>query len=68
MYMVGNFQKKSKTFLVGIIYRHPHGGNQWNELFGNQFDKVLECEKEIHLMGDFNHDLFQENLKITWLE
>ena len=29
------------------------------------FDKVLECEKEIYLMGDFIHDLFQENLKKT---
>ena len=58
----------SKTFLVGIIYRHPHEGIQWNELFENQFDKVLEYEKEIYLMGDYNRDLFQENLKITWLE
>ena len=41
---------------------------QWNELFENQFDKVLECEKEIFLIGDLNRDLFQENLKITWLE
>ena len=49
MYMVGNFSKNnnSKTFLVGIIYWHPHEGIQWNELFENQFDKVLECEKEI---------------------
>ena len=55
--------KGSKTFLVGIIYRHPHEGVQWNELFENQFDiKVLECEKEVYLMGDLNRDLLQENI------
>ena len=37
---------------------------QWNKLFETQFDKVLECEKEVYL----NHDLFQENIKKTWLE
>ena len=62
-----NFRKNSQTFLVDIINRHPHVGIQLNELFENQFDKVLECEKEIYLMGDFNRELFQENLKITWL-
>ena len=30
--------------------------------------KVLECGKEIYLMGDFNRDLFQENLKIEYME
>ena len=62
------FQKNSKTFLVCIIYRHPHEGIQWNELFENQFDKYLNVKKELYLMGDVYRDLFQENLKITWLE
>ena len=44
MYMVKKLKKKKKTFLVGIFYRHPHEGIQWNELLGNEFDKVLECE------------------------
>ena len=54
------FFKKNANLLVGIIYRHPHEGIQWNKLFESQFNKVLECEKEIYLIGDF--------LKITWLE
>ena len=61
-------EETKKTFLVGIIYRHPHEGIQGNELIENQFDKVLKFEKEMYLMGDFNRDLLQENLKSTWLE
>ena len=44
--MVGNFSKNSKTFLVGIVDRHPHEGIQWNELFDNQFDKYLNVKKK----------------------
>ena len=55
------------SFLTGIMYRHPNETVQWNEIFDNQFDKVLACEKEIYLMGDFNHDLLQVNIKKTWL-
>ena len=62
------FPKNSKSFLTGIMYRHPNETVQWNEIFDNQFDKVLACEKEIYLMGDFNRDLLQVNIKKTWLE
>ena len=31
-------------------------------------DKVLECEKEMYLMGDFNRDLMQTNIKQSWVE
>ena len=48
--------------------RHPNETVQWNEIFDNQFDKVIACEKEIYLMGDFNRDLLQVNIKKTWLE
>ena len=50
------------------MYKHPNETVQWNEIFDNQFDKVLACEKEIYLMGDFNRDLLQVNIKKTWLE
>ena len=62
------FPKNSKIFLTGVMYRHPNETVQWNEIFDNQFDKVLACEKEIYLMGDFNRDLLQVNIKKTWLE
>ena len=31
-------------------------------------NKILACEKEIYLMGDFNRDLLQVNTNKTWLE
>ena len=62
------FPQNSKSFLTGIMYSHPNETVQWNEFFDNQFDKVLACEKEIYLMGDFNRDLLQVNIKKTWLE
>ena len=62
------FSKNSKSFLIGSMYRHPNETVQWNEIFDNQFDKILACEKEIYLMGDFNRDLLQVNTKKTWLE
>ena len=62
------FPVNSKSFLVGNIYRHPNETISWNEDFDNYLDKVLECEKEIYLMGDFNRDLMQENIKHFWLE
>ena len=63
-------KKKQQNFLVGKIAAtliRAFSGMK-NELFDNQFDKVLECEKEVYLIGDLNHDLFQENIKQTWLE
>lgn len=37
------FQQNSKSFLVGIMYRHPNEPVRWIELFDDQFDKILEC-------------------------
>ena len=62
------FPKNSKSFLIGSMCRHPNETVQWNEIFDNQFDKILACEKKIYLMGDFNRDLLQANTKKTWLE
>ena len=62
------FPTNSKSFLVGNIYRHPNETVSWNEEFENHLDKVLECEKEIYLLGDFNRDLMQNNIKQSWLK
>ena len=62
------FPSNSKSFLVGNIYKHPNETISWNEEFENLLDKVLECEKEICLLGDFNRDLMQNNIKKSWLE
>ena len=62
------FPTNCKSFLIGNIYRHPNETVNWNERFENYLDKVLECEKEMYLMGDFNRDLMQGNIKQSWLE
>ena len=54
--------------MIGNIYRHPNETVNWNEGFDNYLDKVLECEKEMYLMGDFNPDLMQTNIKQSWVE
>ncbi|MCG8047745.1 MAG: endonuclease/exonuclease/phosphatase family protein, partial [Candidatus Thiodiazotropha endolucinida] len=55
------FPKNSHSFLVGTIYRHPNDGVQWNENFELLIENVLEKQKEIYLLGDFNRDLLNEN-------
>lgn len=45
---------KSKTFLVGNIYRPPNSIVQWNEIFEECIENVLTEEKEIYIMGDIN--------------
>ena len=62
------FPTNCKSFLIGNIYRHPNETVNWNEGFDNYLDKVLECEKEMYLIGDFNRDLMQTNLKQSWVE
>ena len=62
------FPKKSKRFLVGILYRHPNESINWNENFEMFIDKILETQKEFYLLGDFNRDLLNEQIKKSWLE
>ena len=60
--------KKSKSFLVGTLYRHPNEGVQWNEYFEDMMETILANQKEIYLLGDFNRDLINVNTKTAWLE
>ena len=62
------FPKKSKSFLVGILYRHPNETVNWNENFEMFIDKILGTQKEFYLLGDFNRDLLNEQIKKSWLE
>ena len=54
------FPKKSKSYLIGILYRHPNESVNWNENFEILMDKLLETKKEFYLLGDFNRDLLNE--------
>ena len=60
------FPKNSKSYLVGMLYRHPNETVLWNENFEIFVDKILETQKEIYLLGDFNRDLLNENIKSRW--
>lgn len=62
------FPNKSKSFIIGNIYRHPNENIYWNEKFEILLENVLSNEKELYLLGDFNRDLLKEQTKKTWLE
>lgn len=55
---------KSKSFLVGNIYRPPNSTIQWNTIFEECIENVLGEDKEIYLMGDINRDLLNNQTKL----
>ena len=61
------FQKKSKTFYIGNIYRNPNEAVIWNEIFENHLENVLKEQKELYLLGDLNRDLLNLQTKTAWL-
>ncbi|MEW8547257.1 MAG: reverse transcriptase family protein [Candidatus Thiodiazotropha sp.] len=58
----------SRSFLVGHIYRPPNSSVQWNELFEECIEKVLQEEKEIYLLGDINRDLLNNQVHGAWTD
>ena len=58
--------KKSKSFLVGQVYRPPSSGIVWNEIFEDCLENVLKEEKEIYLLGDINRDLLNSQINKAW--
>ena len=59
---------KSKSFLVGHMYRPPNSGIIWNEHFEECIENVLKEEKELYLLGDINRDLLNTKIKKSWSE
>ena len=59
---------KSKSFLVGNIYRPPNSSIQWNANFEDCMENVLREDKEIYLMGDINRDLLNNQIKTAWTD
>ena len=59
---------KSKSFLLGNIYRPPNSTIQWNEIFEDCIENVLREDKEIYLMGDINRDRLNNQIKNVWTE
>lgn len=58
----------SSSFLICFMYRHPNARVGWNESFENCLDKIYGVEKELYILGDFNRDLFNTNIKRNWLD
>lgn len=62
------FPKCSKSFLVGHFYRNPQSNITWNETFDDQVEKVMDENKEVFILGDFNKDLLNLQIKQQWLD
>ena len=62
------FPKHSKSFLVGYIYRNPNSKVSWNEDFEAHIENILDDQKETLMLGDFNKDLFNVQIKNNWTE
>ena len=60
--------KNGKPFLVGHIYRNPQSNVTWNESFENQLEQIMAEEKETFILGDFNKDLLNSQIKGNWTD
>lgn len=54
----------SKSFLVAHVYRPPSSTAQWNELFEDSLEKAFNQDLEMYLLGDFNRDLLNDQVKM----
>ena len=59
---------RSRSFLLGNIYRPPNSTVQWNAIFEDCIENVLREDKEIYLMGDINRDLLKNQINSVWSE
>ena len=50
------------------MYRHPNEKIEWKDRFENFVETLFNEDKEIILLGDFNRDLLNENIKDEWLD
>ena len=60
------FPINSKSFLIGFLYRNPNSKVKWKEDFEAHIENVLDEQKEMILLGDFNKDLFNPQVKANW--
>ena len=57
---------KSKSLLIGNIYRPPNSTVHCYEIFKENIENVLREEKEMYLMGEVNRDLLNKQTKQAW--
>ena len=55
---------KTKLKIVGIIYRPPNYSN-FLEIINTNFDKLDTDIKESYILGDFNINMYQNNIYIV---
>ena len=53
-----------KSLINGIIYRHPNHSN-FLEIINANFYKLPTIIKELHILGDFNKNMYQNSKYIT---
>ena len=57
---------KSKSFLVGNMYRPPDSRVEYNDRFEEFIDSLIDENKEFILLGDFNKDLLNLETDREW--
>ena len=57
---------KSKSFLVGNMYRPPDSRVEYNDRFEEFIDSLIDENKEFILLGDFNKDLLNVETDREW--
>ena len=53
--------------MLGSLYRNPAERVEWVDRFEKFLETALNERKEIILLGDFDKDLFNSNIKKEWL-
>ena len=48
------------------MYRPPHSRVEYSDRFEDFIENASEEDKEIILLGDFNKNLFEDNLDRKW--
>ena len=49
--------KSSQTFLVDHFYRNHQSTISWNEAFDDQLEQIMDEDKEVFILENFNRDL-----------
>ena len=57
---------KSKSFLVGNMYRPPDSRVEYNDRFEEFIDSLIDENNEFILLGDFNKDLLNVETDREW--
>ena len=60
--------KFQKNFIVSFLYRPPNKPVSWNDAFVSYVDHCYDLADEVTILGDFNFNLFDKDVKRKWLE